>query len=370
MSDTTNYLILFADLIGSTEVAVEVPPSFFARTYLASFHWAVNKALEFVKSKNIFLSVHFRQTIQDCKIIGDEVVSFKPLAPAKTDEDIKDIQDLVASAVAFAYVTKLYWLATPYNLQRMLGKQFPRDIAVGIHIGPAAELPRAKKTPEEMEPLHIAGLHINLAKRIEQGARSGKESRIFASSDVVDLFHDWCNRYTELINDKRPPLLFTGFLTRAEPLSPKGVPKTLQLFELAQDMQEAEHMIALLKLLMETPGSEDIEAEKAARIMSEKFFSLGKNPFQYDDGSKAIEYTLNGTNVDTAECYIAHWFKAIEKPSKLFWDEAWLVLNCYLVSIALIRHPDISKKRLPEYLAIAKDIFDRLQDLLKQKRKK
>ena len=113
MDNSGNYLILFADLVGSTEVAVEVDPSFYAKTYVASFHWAARRAMKFIKNKKVFKHEQFKKTIQDTdiRIAGDEALSFTLLDYAKLTDIERE--DIVASAIAFAYVTKLYWLASP-----------------------------------------------------------------------------------------------------------------------------------------------------------------------------------------------------------------------------------------------------------------
>ena len=156
MENVRNYLLLFADLVGSTEVAVEASPSLFSSLYIASYHWAASKAFKFVKEKGAYPSVEFNSSIESLRVSGDEVLSFTPLPESPDDQE-----DLIASAVAFSYVTKLFWLIGPYNLQRVLSKQFPRDVAVGIHLGPAVKVPCICQEDQ------IASLHINIAKRME-----------------------------------------------------------------------------------------------------------------------------------------------------------------------------------------------------------
>ncbi len=106
MEKANNYLILFADLIGSTEVASEAIPSFFAQNYIASYHWAARRAEEFIKKKTIFSHDKFKKTIDKIKVVGDEVASFSRMDELP-DCNIEAEEDMVASAVAFAYVTEL-----------------------------------------------------------------------------------------------------------------------------------------------------------------------------------------------------------------------------------------------------------------------
>lgn len=355
MTAAENYLILFADLVSSTEVAAEVTPSDYARNYIASYHWAARRAEEFISSKTIFKKDRFLLTIDEVRIAGDEVLSFSPLSFQKHGR-VK-LEDMVASAVAFAYVTKLYWLASPYNLRRMLDKQFPRDIAVGIHIGPAALVPKKKE-----EARQLASLHINVAKRIETLAREGSESRIFASYDVADMYKGWLARHQEIPIKFRSPLTFTEFLRRPDASSIKGMTKKIQLLELAWSKGSLDGLMNLLRQLTISPEEEDIDAEKAAQFLAENFLIKDQDLFMYGKNTRAIHYGIPGAS--TAPGYIRQWFRAVEGPSKLFLDECWLVLNCYLVSCAMLRHKALPPSDRKRYVKITQVIFARLRDLV------
>jgi len=363
-----NYLILFADLVGSTEVAVEVDPSFYAKTYVASFHWAARRAMEFIKSKKVFKHEQFKKTIQDTdiRIAGDEALSFTLLDYAKLT-DIKR-EDIVASAIAFAYVTKLYWLASPYNLRRMIGKQFPRDLAVGIHIGPADVVPSLDTQKKE-----IASLHINMAKRIEGKARDGQESRIFASYEVHEHFTKRIARVKKKAKGikERSPLSFTKFLDRKQLDVVKGIPKKVRLLELDWPPKDKDFE-KLLKELIKTPGKTESETEEAASFLAGNFFCPNQsNLFNYEEPMRpAIDYDYSRLGL-TVQDYIKNWFDAVEQLDKLFFDECWLVLNCYLLSCSLLRHPLVKKKDRDKYLLITKNsLFPRLKELMKKKKER
>lgn len=361
MDNSGNYLILFADLIGSTEVAVEVTPSFYAQTYVSSYHWAARRAMTFIKSKAVFPSERFKDVIKNFRIAGDEVLSFTPLDAV---EDITK-EDIVASAIAFAYVTKLYWLVSPYNLQRMIGRQFPRDIAVGIHIGPAAVVPTSKNKKQ------IASLHINATKRVEGKARGGKESRIFASYEVCDHFNKWLCRVEKKEGGgikNRSPLSFTHLEPREDLDTVKGMPKKIQLLELKWPANDS-NLTDLLDQLADTPKQEDIDTEKAARFLAKNFLLYPKNPFSYDKGkTSAISYNRSELGYN-ATGYINKWFEAVKELNKLFFDECWLVLNCYLLSCSLLRYKDIKPSNIKRYQKIAKNILlIRLMDLMERQK--
>ncbi len=358
MNKIDNYVILFADLIGSTEVAVETSPSFFAQTYIASYHWAARKAYKFVMAKEIFTKDQFFQKFEYFRIIGDESLIFSPLI----DNSEEDIEDVVASTIAFAYVLKLYWLVSPYNLFRILNKQFPRDIAVGVHIGPATLVPNPGK--DDKEHTNIASLHINVTKRIETQARQGNGSRIFASSDVVDKYKRWLEQQKEIPLKNRAPLAFTDFFQLIDLSFVKGVPKKLQLFELGwiENNDQLKEMLSQLKSLK----NDDIDAEDAAKFFAIEFFGDLNKPFTYDNNIEAIDYSILGIN-DT-QTYIERWFEAMKAPNKLFFNEYWLVLSSYIISCALLRHSTVTEDKQNIYLGTVNEIFKRLDELYNAKK--
>jgi class 3 adenylate cyclase len=350
--ETTNYLILFADLVGSTEVATEVSPRFYARTYSASYRWAAHRALDYIKDPSAFPRQVFKKRIEEISVAGDEVLCFVPLCDLNEGEP----QDIVASAVAFAWVTKLYWLACPYNVRRMVGKQFPRDIAVGLHIGPAALV------PSEDNRSDIASLHINVAKRIEGQARRGTESRIFASYEVADNFKAWSEGAKAIPVADRSPLSFMRFSARKTP-ELKGVPKRVQLLELEWPDTDVHNLENLLGQLVETPDTDEVVSESAARFLAKTFLPVSDRPFaKASTSSPLVEMDIQ--SVTTGEGYIEEWFRGVAEWNKLFFDEPWLALNCYLVSCALLRHAAVNKSKRSEYIAIAKRLRDRFHELI------
>ena len=358
MSNAENYLILFGDLVGSTEVAVEVTPSFYAETYSASYHWAVNRAFEFINNKEAFPNQQFSSQIETFKVAGDEVLSFTRLDSERRGNALLDT---VASAVSFAWMTKMYWLASPYNLRRILGKQFPRDIAVGIHIGPAACV------PVESGEQDIASLHINVAKRIESEARKGSESRIFASRDVADLLNEWCDKAGKSDLEDRSPLSFTRFKPREARALIKGISKKVQLLELDWPNLRDENFEYLLGQLVETPRTDEVASEGAARILGNKFLRSNGNPFAGETTNEPLVMPeLPGA--DTASGYISLWFDAVTELDKLFFDECWLVLNCYLVSCAMLRHDVVQQSDRKSYLATTKRVWKRLKELMERRK--
>ena len=328
MPTTGNYLILFADLIGSTEVATEALPSVFTELYIASFQWAARQAYQFVLERGVFPGQDFTETLDAPRIQGDEVFSFTKL------DDLTDPQkeDCVASAVAFAKVIKLMWLAGPYNVQRITDKQFPRGISIGLHIGPAGRVLVPAGDSEQ-----IAGIHINIAKRIEGAAKEGSESRIFASSDVKRCFAAWVARHDSIPEHCKAVISLCEFRPCVGMSDLKGLPRKVQLFELMGMVKIAKLAQAQLHALKTTPETNDQGAETVAAKLAQAFLPPGMTPFSRDN-TPMVVHSLR--SAETNAGYIAKWFEAVGQPMHLFFDEAWLLMNAFFVSASLARHSD------------------------------
>lgn len=355
---TKNYLILFADLIGSTEVATEQTPPFFASNYIASFRWSAERAFNFL-GKTVWSDSHlnFSKKISNFDIVGDEVTSFTPL-----DELVEEEQeDIVASAVLFAYLTKLYWFISPYNLGRLSGKQFPRDMAVGIHIGPASKFPLSKTVRD------IAGLHINVAKRIETLARGGRSSRICASEDAATMFNNWCERFKDLDTEYQAPLLFTRFNKHTERYSVKGLPTSIRIHELDWNIGNRD-AISLLNGLEKTPEIDELDAEKVLKLISAEFFSEFKCGEKIWSINNFIEYRIDGENLLSTQNYIKKWFEVVNQQPKLFLDQLFLATSYYIISCSLIRCPCIcsNKQDKREFQEITKKFYRTVNRLHKE----
>lgn len=328
-----NYLILFGDLIGSTEVASEALPSDFAQFYVASFQWAARKAYEFITIDSPFPGQQFKRHLSKPRVQGDEALSFTRLDEMSDEEQTH----CVASAVAFAYVLKVMWLASPYNVRRLADKQFARDIAIGLHIGPAGSVPMP-----DTDVAQIAGLHINIAKRIQTDASLGSESRIFASSDVVNLFDNWCKPHSFLPVEQRSPILMSEFVKRRDLSDLKGLPRRVQLYELVSTPDILEQADKSLMELIKTPEKANVLAEKVAAVWAHTFLPPETPAFTCITGEsvQAMVIHPNGVQFHIDE-YVRRWFGALERPARLFFGEQWLLMSAFFVSVSLARHQDV-----------------------------
>ena len=350
-----NYLILFADLIGSTEVASEALPREFAELYVASFQWAARRAYEFVRLKGVFDKQDFKKILGMPRIQGDEALSFTELDELTNGE----VQDCVASALAFAYVLKLMWLASPYNVRRLEDKQFPRGISIGLHIGPAGSVIVAKGQPKQ-----IAGLHINIAKRIEGAAKDGTDSRIFASHDVTKRFAEWLHRHENVPTHHKSPIAMSRFEPCKDLSDLKGLPRKVQLYELiAIDSDIFTHAKQNYLEIATTPNKINGPAEKVIQKWAHRFLPKGKKPFHLSgpNGTENPMVVYNLKSGDTVRGYISCWFKALDQPILLFFDEAWLMMSAFFISCGLARHDDVGKQAREGYAKASKRLFDLLE---------
>ncbi|MDA3923124.1 MAG: hypothetical protein PF904_00300 [Kiritimatiellae bacterium] len=374
MPPTLDNLILFADLVGSTDVACELPIDVYSKTYIGSFYWAASKAFRLI----IEAGTGFDGEIDggfvlqikrdEWNIVGDQLTAITFLNGRKENE----LNSLVSSACAFAYNLKLFWLMSPYNLFRLQNRQFPRDLAVGLHIGPLSTVSKAIPVS--------AGLHLSVTKRIETEARTGIESRIFASPDIVHGFNAWATplRQKEGNFQKLPPLSSTIFRRREKSIEAKGIPKPLRVSELEwsdkvlDDFRSWEHIMDTADNIPNTVWDDtaDSIAKTLFDPMSEYCKSLGCDDVIFDQVEDAKRDESAGhlikCLVQNPVSYIQQWFAAIASQPKIFADEAWLVLNTLFISVSLYRYikiPDnaaaagVSAKQISDFRDITKRVL-------------
>lgn len=158
-------IILFADIADSVEVAhersVEEYDEFVQQFQESALQ--AKPAVEFLKADDRFA--------YQLEARGDEVLLvIQPTA--------KGLFNAVKGALAYAFVLKLSWIASRYNLGRLRNGQPPRDCMVGIHKGLVTVRRRPMPEREAAE-----GYAISFAKRIQQAARGGEVTRILASAE-------------------------------------------------------------------------------------------------------------------------------------------------------------------------------------------
>ncbi len=105
-------LIIFCDLIGSSEVANELTPERYANDYIKSLYFTGESALDFIKKE-----INSEWDLNNTDKIkydpsGDEILILKRI------ENIKDCIEDIVTALSFAYTLKLYWLLSPYTVKK------------------------------------------------------------------------------------------------------------------------------------------------------------------------------------------------------------------------------------------------------------
>ncbi len=165
-----NAIILFADIIGASEISNNCSVEDYDR-YISDFH---RQAIEL---KEIIFEGYNEPDQMEFVTRGDEVVLI-----LHSDDKREDLR----LAIIFAFYLKLAWFHGLLNRERVKDQLDPREIAIGIHQGPVIFSPHPydkhlKEKHTQTLRFSSEGYAINLAKRIEGKARMGKSSRIFLS---------------------------------------------------------------------------------------------------------------------------------------------------------------------------------------------
>ncbi len=165
---TSQYIIIFCDLVGSSEVATEVSPDDYAK-YIQSFYFAGTSALKFAYEIGWKEERHslLRETT------GDELLIMKKVV---------DIEQDIFTALAFVYTFKLYWLMSAYTVKKILNHRPPREISFGLHVGEMARVGDSEKW---------VSYDINIAKRVEGISREGISSNVFVTKYIAEKYSQW-----------------------------------------------------------------------------------------------------------------------------------------------------------------------------------
>ncbi|MCH7878543.1 MAG: hypothetical protein IH914_04420 [candidate division Zixibacteria bacterium] len=335
-----DYLILFGDLIGSTEVASESSPKTFSRFYIESFHLAVECATRNLPLK-LSNEVPLEPSIGSPRLAGDEVLSF-------TRVDYKDnLSSLVGSAVTFAMALKAFWLAAPYNLKRLHEKSFPRDIAVGIHIGPAEPVSNKKDSD-------IAGLHINVTKRLETAARDGQNSRIFTSDDVANYFVIWIDKMSSLKTSKAVPILYTKLEKLQTSIDLKGIPVKVSPFELQLNEKDKKRFAQLAKLTYSHPVQNEADVADILTALIQLLLT----------GLEKRKHLMTECGIKNTTAYIDYWFHAIGHVPQIFFNDRWSTMLAFFMSCGFISHPKCNQNLIKEYQNVNEELYTKLLKLV------
>ena len=354
MSSSDQYLIVFEDLIGSTKIGDYLEPDDFAGSYMSSFHWAANRAMDFICAQPVFENLNKRIAVHELRIQGDEALCFQALKGT-------DHGSTVASAVCHAYLTKLFWLASPYGIRRLKEDKKVEEIAVGINKGEACIIKTSKIQS-------IAGFQVNVTKRIENAARDpniNSESKILASEKINKLFNEWQTEIRQIEGPEKnwPPLLHSEFKRVKGSIDTKGT-SSIYLYEFLFP-KESETINILCKNLIGdfNNGKIDIKHNPWLTFSSvaDCFFEEDV-PFlaDYLDPSGKIKERIKKE-------YIKEWFAYVHNTSSIFNNSAWHILNSFFMSCAFLIIAEAGNDpNLKEYKEKTVGLYDLYETKLKE----
>ncbi|MDI9312722.1 MAG: hypothetical protein QM535_21110 [Limnohabitans sp.] len=338
LKENKDFLFLFVDLIDSTKVA-DLGNEFEHKKYIGSFHWAVTRAKSFIQSNFVFPQAHFRRIIQNITISGDEVYSYSHI---NEDASESEKEDLIASSVSFIYMLQLYWLASPYNLDRLSSGKSIMRVSAGLHMGKAYDVPTECSNV-------LASVHIHVAKRIESKAKKGKQSNIYATNEVATYYHSWKDELLKSVNYEQLPVLSYTAFGKKKLFKLDGLTSGINLSELTLSYKGFKKQFNdLFNELITVSDELNYQAETASMIMSSNFLICRGNPFRYNDGRPSIP----GYRYQNAIEYIKKWFETYQNSKLDFVDSPFMALNFVIISGSFLRHPEVTKDERKEYLSI------------------
>lgn len=320
-NDSLNYIIIFCDLVGSSEVANELTPKDYANKYIKSFYSAGILTRNFIGTLKKDWEDKDEERIK-YHFLGDEILVFKKI------DNLRNCTEDVITAISFAYTLKLYWLVSSYTRRKILMSKPPREISCGIHIGGITEV-KLKKFFKEKK---FASYDINIAKRVETISREGFSSNVFVTNYVAEVFNKWRKeQLTKDIKTEELRLLTCAGFNPAEAKKLKGIAADVYVTELIPNIEShKKDPSAILEALKKRITK--WHAHKTLKKWVGMLLESRKSPFA--NNSNREKYLNNLTYL--ARCSANLWFN----------------FNVFYVAIALTDKSD--KEILKEINAIHK----------------
>lgn len=330
-------LMIFCDLVGSSEVANELTPEKYANDYIKSFYFVGEAALNFIGMENEKWKLDNTNEIE-YEPSGDEVLIFKSI------NDIKNCTRDVVTALSFAYTLKLYWLLSPYTVGKILDKKPPREIACGVHIGKIVRVKSSDNSPK------YASYDINIAKRVEGVSRKGTSSNVYVTNFIGEKFNKWRKnelRISKKIEDLRL-LTCTGFESvMPEPL--KGIAEKVWVSELLPNFKPPKKKLSKILDTMKDKAA----GSKAYRTLSnciKIFFDQKYSNNRWFSGESSLK-----TDISTINRYLENLIYLSKCSANL-----WFNFNAFYIASALVSY---TKKKNLKIADISKDVTEIRNDL-------
>ena len=347
-------LMIFCDLVGSSEVANELTPQHYANDYIKSFYFVGESALNFIE-KEIDCEWKLNNTSKiEYDPSGDEILIFKKI------EDIKDCTNDVVTALSFAYTLKLYWLLSPYTVKKILDKKPPREIACGVHIG---RIVRVKSSNLSDNSTKYASYDINIAKRVEGVSRKGTSSNVYVTNFIGEKFNKWRKKELQerkLITHLRL-LTCTGFESvTPEPLT--GIAEKVWVSELIPNFKHPDNKISLSDIL--DAMKDETSGFKAYETLSSciKIFFGQQNQ---DNRWFSKESSFKGNEAEIINKYLENLIYLSKCSANL-----WFNFNAFYIASALVSYTKMKALKIADISEDITEICNDLKDSIKKSIKK
>ncbi len=217
-SPERNAVILFADIIGASEVSNHKTPAKYY-DFVREFQNIFRATFEIIKKE---INPDIFHLLQDFKLDtrGDEgiLIIYLPYVDPKPYVEGR----AVLLGLDFALELKRLWVNSEENIDRIKNyKLLPVDIGVGIHYGNVHRRKEPKRYDKIWNPLGFTpeGYAINLAKRVETESRNGRYTNIFVSEAAYGALQKYPTEKIYHFDEQQTML-------------PKGISHKIPVFEL------------------------------------------------------------------------------------------------------------------------------------------
>jgi tetratricopeptide (TPR) repeat protein len=251
-------IILFADIIGCSEVSnnciIEQYDNF-----IKEFHEICVKTRDLLFPKTEYSAEEIESSIRGdeiCLILHSGKDIKKDYFSTFDEEKDKIVKD-AKNSILFAVGLRLMWLISEYNRERIKCSLLPRDLGIGINIGPVM----FSVHPATDRGKSSEGYSINLAKRIEGVSREGIFSKIFV-----------CKEFKYICDENEIPVEFD----KGKVFELKGITTPPYLHEIKDIIDSKIVIESLIMNELQKLPKEDIELYFQTAKINEQEFWLRK----------------------------------------------------------------------------------------------
>lgn len=289
-------LILFADLVGSSEVGNTLTPEEYWDEYVSNFYAAVKVAQKMAKLPET-PQCHVRLVGDGCEIF------YREDTPTPAPDWF--LTDQVHKIVRFTYILKALWFVSPFNIRRMEDHKSPREIAVGAHCGTILEIvkPKEEGTAYVNDPWFL-GHTINVARRIESISRDRRNLNFCVSAPIGSMF----KKLAEIAEEEQysSEYIVYGLLKVADPENRdiKGIDPVIRVNEILPSWDQGEkanlkQIKKAKKIIKQFEDNEQMAQKQVvggSELISEFYATIKKMSSQVTDVSKLLTPLIEYAN--------------------------------------------------------------------------